>query len=254
MAMTVDRDAALAKYAEIEKLDEVIDSASGSKDAGKRALANQIASETETNHKKMVDQLITALNKIEDKRVLVGAVTSLRSAVQSNFNKQVDEFLTAEVESNTTEGPKVSPEELQKALDERKEAVKHYNILTSVLEMMGEDTEDLPKPKKMTGPRGPQGKRGPRLPKNLQWAVDGKDRSGTTNNLSSIAATVCPDGWKVADLRNFLTEQGFDFENIPTEFSFTLPNDKVLSGRLTDDVVDDDEDEETEDEASEVEE
>jgi hypothetical protein len=249
--MDVTRDTALDQYREIEKLDEVIQASSGNKDAGKRALANQIASETETEFKKMVDNLVGALNKIDDVRVLVGATTAIQKAVRENFSENTDKFLSDLVESQQTDAPKVSDEELASIIEKRRELVKIYGAMTQILEMLGQDVSDLPTPKKMSGPRGKQGPRGPRVPKNLQWSVDGKERSATTNTLSSMAATLFDPPIKTAEFREFLTNAGFDFENIPANFETTLPSGKTLTATLTDDP---DEDDETEDEVSEVEE
>lgn len=253
----VNMDTALAKYQEIVQYDEIIAAASGSKDAGKRAIANQIAVETETDYKKMLDNLVSALNKVEDTRVLVGVTTAINKSLKDNFTSQVEEFLEKELEARKSDTPEVSQEQLEQTLKDRKEAVDQYNALKNILEMFGNDVESLPVPKRMSGPRGAQGKRGPRLPKNLQFQIDGKDRTATQNSLSSIANTVCKGdefeggSWTTKELKTWLMEQGFDFENPPTEFSYTLPNGKVLSGYMT---TDPDEDEDEDEDETEVEE
>lgn len=244
--MDVTKETALEQYAEIEKLDEVIEASSGSSDAGKRALANQIAAETEDQFKKLVENLVNNLNKIEDVKLLVGATTSITKALKDSYSEKTDKYLADLVEANKKDAPTVSDEELTSIVEKRRELVKIYGAMTQILEMLGQDIKDLPKPKKMTGPRGPQGKRGPRVPSNLQWSVDGKDRAATTNTLSSMAATLFEPPIKTAEFREFLTTNGFNFENIPATFECKLPSGKVLSGRLTEDVVEEEEEEETE--------
>lgn len=253
--MQVDLATAQELFSEIESLDEVIAAASGSTEAGKRAIANQIAAETESEYSKTVSQVVSAITKIEDEKVQVGLFTALQTALKKNFGEAVETYLNKEVEARKTDTPSVSPEELEKAVTDRKELVNRFKALKNLLDMWGEDTSVLGEIKQWRGPRGPQGKRGPRLPKNLQLSIDGKDRSATQNSLSSIAATVCKgegfeSDWSANDLRTWLGEQGFDFENVPATFEYTLPNGKVLAGRLTDDVADDDDDE-NEDETEE---
>lgn len=239
-------------FKQIEEQGSIIEAASGSTEAGKRKIANDTAAETEAVWGKSLSQLTNALEKIDDPKVLVGALTGVTTGLREKFQKLVDEWLEKEVEARKSDTPSVSAEALAQAQETRRDLVDQYKAVVTVLTMFGHKEEDFPTPKRLTGPRGPQGERGPRIPKNMQFAIDGKDRSATQNNLSSIFQTVvkgsegCDELKSTKDFKQYLKDtHGFDFENVPSEFSYTLPNGKVLSGRLTDDVVDD-EDEDTE--------
>lgn len=232
-----------SKYDEIFAIDEKLDAASGSESAGKRALANSIASETENSWKKVADNLVSAFEKIDDPQIRVGAFTGVLKSVQDRFKNEVDEFLAKEVANRSTDQVEISAEELSQMTDARRELVEQYRALRNILEMFGSDVSTIPEPKKRTGARG---KRGPRVLTNYDFYVDGEARTASQNSLSSIANTVCKDlGWKTVDLRNFLVEQNIDLENPPAEFSVTLPEpvNKVLKGVKGEPQVDDDDDE-----------
>lgn len=238
--ISVTPDTLRAKFDEIDAIDSKLDSVSGGADSGKRALANQIASETSASWKKVADNLVTNLGKIEDPNDLTGAVTGLIKAVNDSFKESIDKYLTEQVEARKSDAPAVSDSEIDELTSSRKELVDQYKALRQILEMFGNDVSAIPEPKKRTGSRG---KRGPRVLTNYSFSVDGKERTSSQNSLSSIANTVCSDlNWKTLDLKNWLGEQGLDFQNPPEEFSYTLPNGKVLSAvavEVDDDEVDD---------------
>src|SRR5688500_7819235 len=131
--ITVDMSKLTEKFDEIAKLDEILDAASGNKDAGKRAIANQIATETESQTQKMVSNLVAAVQKIEDKNVLVGAYTAIQKALKDSFGEGVDTFLAKLVEERTSDAPKVSPEELEQVAANRKQLVGEWNALKNIL-------------------------------------------------------------------------------------------------------------------------
>lgn len=214
------------KYSEIVVLDEKIAAASGSDTAGKRAIANNIASETNESWSAVVEQVTGHIETLSG-NTLVGTYTALISALNDKFREDVDGILSGLVEERSSDAPEISEEELAKVLADRKVLSDEYKALRNILEMFGQDVSDIPEPKRMTGSRGP---RGPRTLSKFDYAVDGETRSKTQNSLSSIANTVCKDlGWKTKDLREFLVSQGLDIESPSDTWSYTLPNGKVLS-------------------------
>lgn len=244
---------ALEIFAEIERLEGVIDAASGSPDAGKRKIGNELAEANKDSYAKSLENLVSGLTNIEDPAVKAGVYTGLVTGLREALGKEVDEYLTKEADSRKTDSPEVSADELTAAVAARKEQVDIFKAMKALIGMFDEEAANaLPEPKRMTGPRGPQGERGPRWPKNLQFAIDGKDRSATQNSLSSIFATVvkgsegCESLTSTKDFKEFLAEKGVTAENVPNTFEVELPNGKTLSGRLTDDVVEDEEEEEEE--------
>lgn len=248
---------ALELFAQIEEKDSVIEAASGSKEAGKRKIANDTASETEDSWKKNLSQLKSAIDKVaEDPKAVAGAFTGITAGLREAYGKQVDAWLDAEVEARKSDSPSVSADQLSEAQEARKELVEQYKAVVTVLGHFGHKEEDFPTPKRMSGPRGPQGDRGPRFPKNLQLSVDGKPRSTSQNSMSSVFQTVVKGtaGFEnlksTRDFKQYLKDEfGLDPESTPPSFEFTLANGKILSGVLTNEQVaadDDDDDEDNE--------
>lgn len=252
--ISVSPDTLREKSNAILAIDEILDAASGSESAGKRSLANSLATENEVAWKKVADNLVGGLSKIEDPAVLAGAFTGVVKAMNDKFKESIDAYLSAEVASRQTDAPAVAPEVLEAKLAERKNLVEQFKALKNILDMFGQDTSDIPDPKKRTGSRG---KRGPRVLTNFDFFIDGEARSASQNSLSSIANTVCSGlNWKTSDLRSFLTENGVDLQNPGEGFEVTLPTDppKVLKAVKGEAPVADDEDEVEDSEATEEEE
>lgn len=223
--VSVDLASLQAKYDEISALDEKLDAASGSEAAGKRAIASAIASETESSWRKAADSILKGLAG-QDVKTQVGVYTGLIHTLQDQYRDVVDEFLSEEVERTKADQPQVSQEEVEELTKQRRVALDQFRALRNILDIFQTDTTTVPEPKKRTGSRGP---RGPRVLKGFNFFIDGVARSESQNNLSSIANTVCDDlGWKTAELKNFLTENGVDLENPGSGFEVTLPNNKVL--------------------------
>lgn len=249
--LSVNVSMLLEKGQEIAAIDEQLDAASGSEQAGKRALANSISAETQKDWEKTVGNLVKAFSNIEDATLLVGAFTAVQRSLKENFGEQVDKTLTELHASRKTEQITLSPEELESLTANRKQLVEEFKALDNILDMFGFDTSGVPKPKKRTGSRGP---RGPRVFGRYVYSIDGTERTASQNSISSIANTVCKElEWSTEQLRNFLTENGFDTENPPESFEVVLPDpvNKTLS--MVAKVADEDDVEEgdTEEEAEE---
>lgn len=218
-------------FDEITVVDDKLAAATGSTEMGKRAYANSLVVEHGSEFESLIEQLVTGFGNVTDTpAILTAGVTAVQTALKDKFGKQIDEFLTAYVESNKSEAPEVSESEVDELTSQAKELRKQYNVLRPTLEMFGLDPSSVPEPKKMTGSRG---KRGPRTLSFFDYSVDGKERSKTQNSLSSIANTVFKDtefGTTKA-LREELARQGLDLQNPPETWSYTLalPDDKSVT-------------------------
>lgn len=239
-----------SKYDEISEIDEKLDAASGNEQAGKRALSNRIAEETKSQWEDPVSNIVSSFNQIEDLTVLIGAINGLQKLLKDNFGEKTEAYLKEQVEASKKDAPQVSADEVEQLLNNRKDLVNQYRALKNMLDVFGIDSSSVPEPKKMTGSRG---KRGPRVLTNYAFSIDGKELSASQNSLSAVANNICKDiagGWKVKDLREFLTAQGIDLTNPPSEFEVTLPNNKVLGAKVVE-VDDDDVEDEPADEDNE---
>lgn len=258
MSLTLDIEALQSKASEVATLDEKLDAASDSENAGKIALTNQLVKEHEDVWKPVSDQLNTAIETElgTNPETLAASYNGILRSLREKFKKTVEEYIVARVEENKTEtdeSAKVSQEEYDAWMTERRELVKQFQAMKEVMELVGMDVDSVTPPKKRTG--APRGKRGPRTFTNYQFSIDGKPRAESSNSLSSIAGTVTKDlNWRVNDLHNFLTENDIDLQNPPESFEVTLPNGKVLSGvrqEVPEGSVSDEEPEEDEDSGEE---
>lgn len=250
--ISVTPETLLEKVNEVAAIDEKLDAASGSESAGKRALANSLATEHEGVWKKVADSIVANLSKIENPDQQVASFTGVMKSLNDKFKETVDTFLSKEVANRQTETVTLSDEELSSLTTQRKNLVEQAKALKNILEMFGQDVSGIPDIKKRTGSRG---KRGPRVLTNYDFFIDGTPRSKSQNTLSSIANTVCADlNWKTQDLKNFIAEKGIDLTNPGDGFEVTLPTDppktlKVVKGEPS--AEDDEDEEEVDDEAEE---
>lgn len=231
--ISVTPDKLKAKLTEINQIDEQLDAASGSEQAGRRALANQYADQYKTQWVKPAEQITNVLKNTEDQEEVAAIFYGIVNSLSKEFKTKIDAFLDNQVQENKVDSPKLNDEEIQTLQKERREAVDQYRALRQILEMFGSDVSGIAEPKKMTGSRG---KRGPKVLENYVFFIDDKERPGSS--LSILANTVTSDlKWKTNDLRNFLNEKlaefgdGFSLENPPggeDGFEVTLPNGKVF--------------------------
>lgn len=262
--ITVTPDALRDKYNQIAEIDSRLDAASDSKGAGKRAVANQLASEHGAQGTQIVDQIAGHLENV-DIPVLVGIYTQLLSDLNTRFKAQVDSYVerVAEENKNNNTAETVSQQEITTLTTERKRLNEEYKALRSILEMFGQDVSNVPTPKKRTGAKGP---RGARASSKIEWTVNGETLTGAPGKFANVGKTLGFDG---ANLRTvaknfrswiesnveFVTDDGktdkVDLTTPPSEFSFTAPNGESVIGRFEIDEADEaleDDDDDDEDE------
>lgn len=232
MAGNVTVESLQETYDAIVSIDEKIDAASGTTAAGKRAMTNRLVEDEKDSWTPAVQNFVGEIRNgnlpIEK---VIGVVNGIISGLTSEFGAEMDEHLDAEVERLKSQAPEVSESELEELLNEGREQRKVYDAMRTVLDLLGEDVSGIPTPKRLSGARGP---RGPRLSKKYNYTIDGKGRSDNTNTLSSIYQTDikgtegCEDWTGTKQLKEFMAENGFDFDDPQDEFEVTLPNNKVL--------------------------
>ena len=254
--ISVDLPTLQAKFDEIAAIDEQLDAASGSVTAGRRALANSLATQYEGDWKKLADGVKNQLAKIDEDNMeqLAGVVNGIVASINEVYKSKIDEWLDAQVEARQSTQEVVPPEEIETLNKTRKALVEAYKALRGILVLYELDVSSIPEPKKRTGARGPRGKR---VLQGFDYYIDGELRTEKQNSLSSVANTICaPLGWKTLDLRHFIADQGFDLENPPDEIVVQLPdpvNKELRIERGEPQVVldEDDDDENGEDEDDE---
>jgi len=215
----VDKESLVAKKREIDEMDVVLDAQSGSKSAGKRAVINSLETRGNTDFtNSVVDKL---LENFEDEE-LIATYFTLVSALEESLKEDAEIFVDARVkEGSVSNAEKLSDAELVDLAAKRKSAVEEFKALKNILEMFGQDVDDISVPKTRRGSRGP---RGPRTLSKYQYQVNETVLEPSVNSLSTVAK-LCGHDTKVKELRTHIESQGIDLKSPPAEWEAELPHE-----------------------------
>lgn len=243
----VSRESLLENLRQINDIDERVNAAAGNKSAGRRAIANQLATQYSQVANPVSDQLSKFLDGL-DQETLAGVFTKLIEDVKNQFAKSVDTFLDTKVETLPT-APPLSSEEAAELSDRRKTLVITHNALRTVLEMFHTEVSDIPEPKKRTGATGV---RGPRPSSLIDWEIDDEDFKG---KIAAVAEKLDFPGEnlrnKAKAIRVWIEEnvkdaegKAIDMSNPPARMSFVAPNGATVVGTYDTAAVEADTDDE----------
>lgn len=251
---TIDKNTLVELSNRSYELDELIQSAQGTPGASKRAQIKALMAENTVD----VAPVVSFLSSEETVDSRFAVWEKIKAAVDEAFEEEFDSFVKSLVKSEAV-AAKVSNEELETLITERRGVAQQYNAIVSVFHLLcpGEDISDIKPPKKMTGLRG---SRGPRAISFYQFAINGSKCSADENSLPAIAKRIVvatPDGnvpWKASELRAFCIDQAktrgqeFSWKTPPDHFSFTLPGDITFEGSKMEASEADDSDEDDDNE------
>lgn len=238
--VALDKEVLEEKRQEILELEEIIDANSGGSSAGKRAIANSFARDTESVWKPLGDKYVEDL-KDKDIRAITGFVTGLVNHLNSAFRKDIDSFLEQQVEETSPDDDELlTEEELSKVYDKHSDLRKKFENLLVVAQQLGVDgIEGMEVPQAKRKPA--TGKRGPRMPYKYDVSVQSPDGekealTGNLNNINGVAklygaAQGSDEPWTSADIKEYMETNGFDFNketNDGSPFQFTLPSEHVV--------------------------
>lgn len=243
--INVSVDTLKGMYDEIAQLDTIIEASVGGKSAGKRSLANKLALEQEenvTNLFAVVDDNFEGLSPEE----IAGIYTGLVKKLSDTYSETISTYLDSQIGEATEVTPEVM-EAAEKAMEDRKPKVLAFKTLRNLLEMFGNDTKEIPEPRKWTGSRGP------RTFSQFQYAINGVDLDESDNSLATVAkmggfektTRLNRKGEEVgisasAGLKAFLTDSiKLDLKNPPDEWTAELPNGVTVSAVKQEVTVDD---------------
>lgn len=228
--LDVSIDALKAQFEQINDIDQKLAAASGAASAGKRSILNRAVSDQQDTSGPVVANFVAELeNSNFEIETLAGVVYGIIKGLEDSYKDQIDAWLDEQAKELEESAEDISDNERDELVAEAKKLRQVYTAMRNMLEIMGEDVSSVPEPKRLTGARGA---RGPRMKKRYNYTFDGKPRSDSMNNISSIFATECGDieGWTgTKDLKEFMANNKFDFDNPPDNYEVTLPNGKVLS-------------------------
>ena len=241
--LTISRELLLDLKSQVDDIDAQLASASGSDGAGKRAIANQIVKDNVTVVESAKSAVSAIYNTAASVQERVAVVYGLRALFET-FEKEVSDWLTAQAEANKSTAVKPDDSELDALMNQRRELVKQFSMIKTILGMHGESVDDIADPKTRVGARG---KRGPRAISGFQFSINGVDLSAKENGLSAIAKKY---DMKSKELRDYLEAnvEGLKIKTPPDSFEAILPNGDVLSATKMDSEDEPDDEDETEDE------
>lgn len=240
--------------AQISQVDELLDSTTDQKSAGKRALRNALVNEYSEVWTPVTVSLVEKVSDFDDRQQAAVFFAIIRE-LESAFNKTADAYLDAIFESQPkAETVSVSEDEI-KALNEQRSALyKNIKTVRELALVFGGTEADYPMPKVRTGARGPRGKR---AINEYSWSINGEALTGDDNSLLAISKKyeyASSAELRKAMLATLTDSEGKplkDLKDPPNPIVFTLPNGDVLTGNrpvnLNDDEDDDEGDEDTED-------
>lgn len=214
----VDKEALVQKSHEIDEIDVTLDAQSGSKAAGKRSVVNSLISGSANSE--FVSSVVSKMTENFEDEELVGTYYSLLAALESEFDDFAENVVDGIVSDKAEEvSEKLSDAELADIQEQRKALVQEFKALKNILEMFGQDVDDVPEPKIRRGSRGP---RGPRTLSKFQYTVNDVALEEDINSLATVAKL--SGNIKVKELKEALTAQGIDLSSPPAEWTAELPN------------------------------
>lgn len=247
--ISVTPEALAEKAAEIDAVDEWLDSVSGSKAAGKRAIKNSLIREFSGGDvvDSLVQQVMNYLNENDaDDEFQAAFFFDLSAKLDNALGDDAEEFVKVRHESEAANQAEVSAseDEVRSQLETRKQLVKEFQALKGILEMYGQ-ADEISSIGDYQQRRGamPGQTRKPRKINRMNYTIDGEPVDEDKNTLSGVASIV---GMKVRDLKATLEAAGVDLKN-PSDFTVSV-NNKEISATLPADLVEDDDDDEDDDE------
>jgi len=217
----------------LNAVDELLDSTTDAKTAGKRALRNEMVKKFESDWQPIAKQVSDFLSQLSDPEQKFGVFYALVRALNETFDKPADEYLAAKVDENKTDPNAPKPEQLtddqiRQLSEQRSLLYKNAKQTRELALLFGGTEETFPLPKKRTGTRG---KRGMRAITMYDWQINGAPLSGENNNLLYVSKTYGYE--KAADLRKAIQDalELKDLKDPPAEITFQLPNKDILFGK-----------------------
>jgi hypothetical protein len=216
--------------ASIQEIDQVLDTLSGSKTAGRRKIINDMVSNAEGTWQPVAEQVSDFLKGMDESQrtaVFFGVVETLRK----EFEKAASSYVEAVVDAQPKQEAVVTPEQAEQLNANRKELYAKIKPIVELAEQIEGETLEMPKVRR--GSSGPRGKRAMSL---LTYFIDGEEVDMTPGQIAK------ENGYEAAkDFTQALRDAGYDVSTVTEINNFKLPNGKVLNA-----VLDDGSDEEEE--------
>ena len=238
--------------AQVNSIDEKLDSLTDQETAGKRKVSNDLIEASRSDWEGFLKNSIEQMSAM-DPDVLAGVYLGIQKGLKDEFDKPVTEFVTSKVSDMPPVEPLVSEEEAEVLRKTRSALYQQVKSVRELAIQVGEATDEdtdwkMPKMRK-----GAYGKRGKRALSMYSWFFNGEE----VEDVDTVREVAAHLGYERAALfTEALRAANIDTRNPPTEFEFTAPNGVVVTAVKETDEADngDDSIEEDDEEDEEVEE
>jgi hypothetical protein len=222
-----------ALFEQIVQIDEVLDSTTDQKSAGKRSIKNSIVEETKDEWEVTANSLVEKIAEM-DERTQVGVYLGFVRMLEKAFDKVSETYVDNLFDTQPKQEQKViSDKDLAALTQQRSVVYKNLKTMRDLALMFGGAEDNFPMPKVRTGARGPRGKR---AISEYSWSVNGVALTGDENSLLHVSKKY--EFESVAALRKaiqavLVDDEGNalkDLKDPPNPIVFSLPNGDTLTG------------------------
>lgn len=218
----------------LKDIDEKLDSLEDPATSGKRAIANQLVEQFQETWQPTAAAIIAQVNNVgeENPDAVVGIYRGLKSALEKEFDKKIQEILDEKVKNIPKSEPLISQEQALELSKQRSEIYQQIKMAVN-LAATAEGVElEMPKPR-----RGSKGKRGKRALTLMVWSIDGEEVNPQPETLKEFSESLGFESSKA--FYDFLKEKGVNTtkpEN--NELRVSLPDGRELYGEIPEDEAD----------------
>jgi hypothetical protein len=205
----------------VNEIDVKLDSRTDGKSAGKRTIVSNLIDDTKADHEHLVQQFIDQLSAVDEAR-MAGIYYGITRGLSKAFDEKAAAYVNALVENVPTPEPLCTEEEAKELSDLRSKIYQKVKKLIELAEAFGGD-HGFVMPRRRTGATG---KRGPRATSFITWTIDDTEY----DTLKDVAEKYSAHYEKVKDLTAAIKGAGINLTAPPAEFTFDLPDGKILVG------------------------
>jgi len=217
----------------LKEIDKQLDSLDGGNTSAKTEVTNELIAAAQPNWSVVSEGILGQLTDLtEDEQI--GFYFGLIREFDKKFSETARKAIEAKVTAMPKQEPLISADKVPEITEQRKEVYARIKSIMDLAEVFGDDSfAEMEKPRRRGG--APKGKRGPRAITFVNWSTDDNVEY---DDLKSIVEAY-PQYSKVKELADAIKKDGVatgsdkpgvSLTDPPAEFTFTLPNGKILTG------------------------
>lgn len=217
----------------LKEIDKQLDSLDGGNASAKTEVTNALIEAAKPNWSVVSEGILSQLADLsEDEQV--GFYFGLIREFDKKFSDPARKAIESKVEALPKQEPLISTDKVPEVTEQRKEVYARIKAIMDLAEVFGsEEFAQMDKPRRRGG--APKGKRGPRAITFVTWT---RDDDKEFEDLKAIVEAY-PQYSKVKELADAIKvngqttgadKKGVNLTDPPAEFTFDLPDGKVLTG------------------------